>query len=87
MHEAGLVRDVLERADRAARDGGGKLQGLLLHVGVASGIEVDAVRRHAELAAEALWGYRPGIEIRVGTDPLEPGAHGLSLVSVRVEEP
>ncbi len=87
MHEAGLVRDVLEQADRAARAGGGKLRGLQLRVGAASGIEAAAVRRHAEVAAEALWGYRPDIQIGVASDLREPGALGLSLVSVRIEEP
>jgi Zn finger protein HypA/HybF involved in hydrogenase expression len=85
MHERGLVRDVLARVEEIAGHDDGRVRAISLRVGAASGTSADAVRRHAELVAEERWGSAPRFDVVESSDILEPGASGLTLVSVRLE--
>jgi Zn finger protein HypA/HybF involved in hydrogenase expression len=86
MHESGLVRDVLDHAEQIALRDGGRLSYVSLRVGAAAGTSAEAVRRHAEVVADELWGYRPVFEVVASDDPMDWGAHGLALVAVRLED-
>ena len=86
MHERGMIKDIMRRAGNIAERNGGRLSGISLRVGAASGITADAARLHAEAVAEQWWGFSPDLEIEESSDPSEPGSGGVSLVKIRVEE-
>jgi hypothetical protein len=81
-----MIGQVLRRADDVAQRGGGRITGISLRVGAAAGLDATSVRRHAEIAAEERWGFRPAFDVEVGREaPGDPAEHGLTLVSVRLE--
>ncbi len=83
MHEHGMMRDALQRAEVVALQHGGRLSGVSIRLGANSGITVAAARAHAAAIADQWWGFVPALDVVVGEDPYEPGAHGVTLVSIR----
>ena len=82
MHEMSLVRDLLSRAEAAAK--GGDVTALRLRVGALSGADPGYLREHIDREATERWGHRPLIEIEASDDVTHPDALGVVLVSVEV---
>lgn len=86
MHESGVLQAVMRRAADAAGRGGGRLSGMRVRLGASCGISAEAAAVHAEAIAAQWWGYVPRIDIEMGTDSADPGASGIALVSITVED-
>ena len=82
MHEMGLVRDLLSRAEAAAN--GGDVTALRLRVGALSGADPGYLREHIDREATQRWGRSPMVEIEASEDATHPDALGVVLVSVEV---
>ena len=80
MHEMGLVRDILERAEDAAD--GEAVIAMRLRVGLLAGAAPDYLREYINREAAERWGHRPAVEIEESADPTDPDALGVMLVSV-----
>jgi Zn finger protein HypA/HybF involved in hydrogenase expression len=86
MHESGVLQTVMRRAGDAAERSGGRLSEVRLRLGASCGISIEAAAVHAEAIALGWWGYAPFLDIEQSSDPAEPGALGVALVSITVEE-
>ena len=85
MHEHGMMRDALRRAETVAQQHGGRLSAISLRLGATSGISIDAARTHAAAIAEEWWGFVPALELAASDDLNDPGARGVTLVSIRTK--
>jgi len=80
MHESRLVADLVTAAGLAID---GETVGLMrLRVGAMAGVSPEALRHGIAHHAADRWGAVPVIEIEESTDPIEPGALGVTLVAV-----
>jgi len=80
MHEMGLVRDLLRRAEAAAD--GKAVSGLRLRVGALAGVDPGYLREYIDRETTTRWGHSPKVEIVTAEDPTDPDALGVVLVSV-----
>ena len=86
MHESGMVRDLLGRAESAASGDVGSITGLRMRVGALSGVTPEGLRQCVDLLAPMLWGFAPELEIVESSDPADPQALGIVLESITVGE-
>lgn len=82
MHEMGLVRDLLSRAEAAAD--GDTIKGLRIRVGALAGADPGYLLEHLDREATERWGSCPAIEIESSDDATHPEALGVVLVSLEV---
>jgi Zn finger protein HypA/HybF involved in hydrogenase expression len=76
VHEAALVRDLLNAAEDAAA--GEKIRSLRLAVGVLGNVDPVHLRRATEFEATRRWGGAPRVEV------VESGSPGVRLIAVGV---
>ena len=84
MHESRLVSDLLTEAE--SRASGSRIEKLRLSVGAMASVSTAGLRHRAQHAASARWGYAPQVEIETNDDVADPGALGVTLVSLTVGE-
>ena len=84
MHESRLVRDLLAEAE--SRASGRRIETLRLSVGAMASVSTARLRHGAQHAAGDRWGYQPQVEIETNDDVADPGALGVTLVSLTVGE-
>ncbi len=82
MHEMGLVRDLLSRAEAAAD--GGTIKCLRIRVGALAGADPAYLLEYLDREATERWGSCPAIEIELSEDATNAEALGVVLVSLEV---
>ena len=82
MHESGLVRDLMARVEQEVDGAPGTVRSLRFRVGALSGIGSESLRQGARHYALEVWSHVPEIEVEESTDPTEPNALGVVLVSI-----
>jgi Zn finger protein HypA/HybF involved in hydrogenase expression len=88
MHETGIVRDLLARAE--AEEPNRRIEAMRLRVGALSGFTAESLGSAVDRMARHRWGYAPRVSIEMAGD-LEmsddgPGALGVVLVSLTVRD-
>lgn len=86
MHENGIVRNLMKRVEQEAGGSLDRVEALSFRVGVMSGIRAEVLREAVHRYTVEHWSHNPRIEVDRTEDATEPGAMGVRLVSVRLEE-
>lgn len=86
MHESHLVSDLIARVDAGLESDVEKVGRIVLRVGALASVSPDSLITGLEMKAAAVWGYVPEILIETSTDIRDPGAIGVTLVSIRLED-
>ncbi len=84
MHESRLVRDLVTKAESEAAGSPSKIKRLTFRIGALCGIPADSLRHGVQEQTAARWGHRPAITIDESTDPIDPNALGIVLVSIQM---
>ncbi len=86
MHEmqtvTALCRKAMEIADK---QGAGRVTGVTIHVGALSHLSADHLRGHFTAAAAGSILEAAQLHVSVSSDPADPNAQEVELVSVEVE--
>jgi hypothetical protein len=82
VHETGLIRDLMRRAELELGEGQQRVKALHFEIGALSGAGASWVERAALHYADEKWGYEPEVVVEQGHDPTDPNAHGVTLRSV-----
>lgn len=83
MHESRVVADLMRRVEQESKDAG-QVERVTLRVGALAGFSAESLRHGIDHYAEERWGYLPEVVVERSTDPTEPDAQGVVLVSIRV---
>ncbi len=84
MHESRLVADLVSKAEAEASGSPSKIKRLTFRIGALCGIPADSLRHGVAEQAAARWGHLPAITIDESTDPIDPHALGIVLVSIQM---
>lgn len=84
MHESHLIRDLMSRVEQEIAASPKEVQRLKFRVGALSGIAPAPLQEGAAQYASDNWGHVPEIEVEESTDPADPNALGVMLVSIGV---
>lgn len=84
MHESRLVSDLVAKAEAESSGSPDAITRMSLRIGALCGIPADALRYGLQERAAARWGHRPEIAIDESTDPVDPDALGIVLVSIQM---
>ncbi|MEX1124875.1 MAG: hypothetical protein WEE53_04345 [Acidimicrobiia bacterium] len=85
MHESGMVRDLMTRVENEVDGAPEQVTTLRFRVGALSGIGPESLRQGARHYALDNWGYAPEVEVEQSTDPTDPNALGVLLISIGLE--
>jgi Zn finger protein HypA/HybF involved in hydrogenase expression len=86
MHESHLVSDLIARVDAGRESDVEKVGRIVLRVGALASVSPDSLKTGIEMRAATAWGYVPEVVIEASTDIRDPGAIGVTLVSIRLED-
>ncbi|MCP3973104.1 MAG: hydrogenase maturation nickel metallochaperone HypA [bacterium] len=84
MHESRLVSDLVSKAESEASGSPRKIKRLTFRIGALCGVPADSLRHGVQEQAVARWGHLPAITIDESTDPIDPNALGIVLVSIQM---
>lgn len=84
MHESRLVKDLVTKAESEASGSPSKIKRLTFRIGALCGIPADSLRHGVEEQVAARWGHTPAITIDESTNPIDPNALGIVLVSIQM---
>ncbi|HEU4916051.1 MAG TPA: hypothetical protein VFV13_05755 [Acidimicrobiia bacterium] len=84
MHETGLMRELMRRAELEVGEGRQRVKSLHFEIGALSGVGSEWVERAALHYAREWWGYTPEVLVEQAHDPTDPHALGVTLRSVRL---
>ena len=88
MHEMSLMKGLLVRLERLARESGARrIVRVRVRLGALSHFSPDHFREHFEIAARGTPAEGAALEIETMTDPSDPRAQDVVLESADVEEP
>lgn len=85
MHESHLVADLIARVESEIDPGDVRVTRLNLRVGTLSGVSATALQDGLSQRAVLAWGYTPDVIVEHAEDIEEPGAIGVTLISMQVE--
>jgi Zn finger protein HypA/HybF involved in hydrogenase expression len=86
VHESHLVADLMARVESEIDPGGVRVTRVSLRVGALSGVSATALQDGFEQRAWLAWGYTPDVIVEDADDIEEPGAIGVTLISIQVED-
>ena len=85
MHELSLVADLVRKAEATAlAEGAGQVTGLSVRLGALSHLSPEHLEEHLKQAARGSMLEGARLEVTVGTDPTDPQAQEVELLSVEV---
>lgn len=84
MHESRLVADLVTKAESEASGSPEKINRLTFRIGALCGVPAESLRHGVAEQAAARWGHRPAITIDESTNPIDPNALGIVLVSIQM---
>ena len=86
MHESGLIRDVVHRAEAAARDANAKrIVRISVWLGALSQMSDGHFREHFEQEIPGTLAESAELAVEVSDDPLHPQAQSVMLQAVDLE--
>ena len=86
MHELSLVASLCAQAEAAAcADGARRVTALTVRLGALSHLSPQHLRDHLARAAAGSMLEGARLDVTVGTDPADPAAQEIELVSLEVE--
>lgn len=83
MHESGVVADLMRQVEEETKDAG-QVRRVTLRVGALAGFSARSLRHGIDRYAGERWGHLPEVVVEQSTDPTEPDAQGVVLVSISV---
>lgn len=87
MHETGLVRDLIGKAEQAARaNGARRVVAIAVWLGALSHLSAGHFRAHFDAESRGTLAEGARLDITLSTDPAEPNAQHLVLVSLELDE-
>ncbi len=88
MHEESVIRDLVQKVDTVAREGGGRpVRTVRLWIGALSHVTERQLTDRWALAAHGTLGAGARLEVTRSSDATHPRALSVVLSSVDVEEP
>ena len=88
MHETSLMADLLRKIESVARlEGSKRVVGVKVGLGALSHISEGHFREHFDIGTVGTAAEGARLEVVVGTDPNDPGAQDIRILSVEIEEP
>lgn len=88
MHEMSLMKDLVRKAERLARENGARrVTRLRVQLGALSHFSPDHFREHFAIAARGSLAEGATLDIEVLTDPSDPRAQDVILEAADIEEP
>ena len=87
MHEASLMKNLMEKVERLARaHGSGRVTGVGVTLGALSHFSPDHFREHFERASLGTVAEGASLEIEILTDISDPRAQDVILASADIEQ-
>ena len=86
MHESRLVADLIARVEAEVDPATSKVTRLARRVGALSALSAPALREGVEHHAVRAWGYAPEVMVDRSVELDDPGATGVTLDSIQVED-
>jgi hydrogenase nickel incorporation protein HypA/HybF len=87
MHESGMIRDLLRRAEAVAREAGAsRITGLSVWLGALSQMSAAHFREHFDLDARGTLAGSATLSIEESSDEGHPQAQAVILVAVDVAD-
>lgn len=86
MHESHLVADLIARVESEVDPATSRVTRLALRMGALSTLSASALREGVEQHATRAWGYAPEVEVNRSVELDDPGAMGVILDSIQVED-
>lgn len=86
MHESHVVADLIARVESEVDPATSRVIRLALRVGALSTVSPSALREGVEHHAARAWGYAPEVEVDRSAELDDPGAMGVTLDSIQVED-
>jgi hydrogenase nickel incorporation protein HypA/HybF len=88
VHETSLVKDLVRRAERLARENGARrVTRLRVRLGALSHFSPAHFREHVEIAARGSVAEGAALDIESLDDPADPRAQDVILEDLDIEEP
>ena len=85
MHELSVVASLCSKAQAAARaDGAERITAIAVRLGALSHLSPDHLREHLADAARGSMLEHARLDVTVGTDPSDPHAQDIELLSLEV---
>lgn len=86
MHETGIVRDLVRRLERAAREAGAeRVSGVAVWLGALSQFSPAHFREHFEEEARGTLAEGAALDIETSDDPAHTDAQGVVMRSIDLE--
>ncbi len=87
MHEHGLIKDLISRIEQEARrEGATRIRAVHVRLGALSHLSVEHFLDHFRIASAGTIADGARVEIELSEDLTEPGAQGIFLRSIDVED-
>ena len=87
MHETGLVRSLLHETERIARQhDSSKVRAVTVRMGALCAFSEEHLREHFRYESEGTMAEHAELFVEHGTDPLDPLAQDVVLLSLEVED-
>jgi hypothetical protein len=74
----------MRRVEQESKDAG-RVRGVTVRVGALAGFSAEFLRHGIDHYAGERWGYHPEVVVERSTDPTEPDAQGVVLVSIKLD--
>ncbi len=86
MHESGIIEDLIQKIEAAARENEAKkVLSVDLAIGALAAIEPDHLREHFDIAARGTVAEGAELHMEVSEDPLAPEASSIRVTSFEIE--
>jgi hydrogenase nickel incorporation protein HypA/HybF len=87
VHETGLVRDLISRIELEARRGGAlRVRSVKVRLGALSHLSPEHFLDHFSIESKGTLAEGARVDVEVSDDASDPGAQGVWLRSLEVEE-